>query len=111
MGISPQVSTVTVTTAGTRAQASASSRYVVAVYVEALKTNSGVIYVGNSSVSSALYTAALSAGAGFGITADSHGRVSTTSVGPEIQLSSIWFDTSSSGDKVQVTYFERVGTA
>ncbi len=109
MGIGPNVNTVTVTTAGTRTRVTSATTYVISIYVEALKTNSGIIYVGDSAVSSTKYTTALTAGSGFGITSDAQGKPSTSAGGGEIQLNSWYFDTSSSGDKVQVTYFERVG--
>jgi hypothetical protein len=103
MGLAPHTSTVTVTTAGTRVRGTATSTYVISVYIEALKTNSGVIYAGESTVSATSYMCALTAGSGFGISTDGHGRSS----GPEFQLSSLWYDSSVSGDKVQVTYFYR----
>ena len=102
------ISTVTVTTAGTRVRNTATSNYATAVYVEALKTNTGVIYVGGSSVGSASYATALAPGQGWGVSVDGKGRPSSTTGGSEIQLSSIYFDSSVSGEKVQVTYFTRV---
>lgn len=63
-----------------------------------------IIYVGDSTVSSTKYIAALSAGAGFGISTDARGRL-----GGELQLSSLWYDSSVNGEKVQVTYLQRTG--
>lgn len=109
MGVGPQVSTITVTTAGTRTQIVSATTYVVAVYIEALKTNTGVMYVGDSAVSSTKYSSALAAGAGFGIAIQGYGRVSSSGGGPELQLNSLYLDASVSGEKVNVTYFTRVG--
>lgn len=112
MGVAPHVSTVTITTAGTRVQgAGTSSKYVNSVYVEALKTNTGVIYVGDSSVSSTLYMCALSAGAGFTISVDTHNKVGGSTSGPELQLNSLYFDCSVSGEKCQMTYLNRIDNA
>lgn len=104
MAVSPTNETKTVTTAGTRVRMTTTSTYVISVYIEALKTNTGVIYVGGSDVSSTKYIAALSAGVGFGISTDARGRL-----GGEFELSSLWFDSSVSAEKVQVTYLQRTG--
>ncbi len=105
MGIAPINSTVSVATAGTRVQVSATSALAISVYVEALKTNAGVVYVGGSDVSATKYIAALSPGAGFGISTDARGRI-----GGEFQLSTLWVDSATSADKVQVTYLARTGS-
>lgn len=105
MAISPINSTVTITTAGTRVQVSSASQPVISVYVEALKSNTGVIYLGVSDVSSTKYIAALAAGQGFGISTDARGRL-----GGELQLSTLWADSSVNGDKLQVTYLVRTGS-
>ena len=104
------ITTVTVATAGTRAQAQAASQYCISVYVEALKTNTGVIYGGDISVSATQYTAALTAGSGFVISTDAQGKASGA-YGGEFQLNSLYFDTSVSGSGVQVSYLTRVGPA
>lgn len=108
MAVGPKVSTLTVTTAGTRARANAgTSQFCVSIYFEALKTNAGVIYIGDSSVSSTLYAAALTAGSGFGVSFNNYGRTGSTGAG--LQLNAWYADASNSGDKVQVTYIERLG--
>lgn len=111
MGVIPVNSTVTVTTAATRVRGTATSTYVTSVYVEALSTNSGSIFVGVADVTSTKYIAKLTAGQGFTIGVDAQGSVGSSTGGGEIQLNSIYFDTSSSGDKVQMTYLQRVGIA
>lgn len=109
MGIGPNLSVITVSTAGTRTRIIVPSTYVVSFYVEAATANAGKIYFGDSTVTSTKYTTALSAGAGFGVASDAQGRPATSAGGGEIQLNSFWVDASSSGDKVMLTYFERVG--
>ena len=109
MGLKPHVGTVTVTTSGTRAQlANSTGVYCVSVYVEADGGNGGTLYVGDNSVSSTTYMTALAKGAGFGMSTDAQGKPGSPTGGGEISLSSLWFDTSNSGDKVHVTYFNRV---
>jgi len=105
MGIKPVVSTITVAAAGTRGVVVAVSKTAISVYFEALTTNAGTIYVGDSTVSSTKYSSALAAGAGFGISTDAQGRV-----GGELQLNTFYVDCSNSGDKVQMTYLERTGS-
>jgi hypothetical protein len=105
MGIAPVNATATVTTAGTRVQVNSSSVLVISLYVEALKTNTGVIYLGLSDVSATKYIAALSPGQAFGISTDARGRL-----GGEAQLNVYYLDSSVSGEKAQVTYLQRTGS-
>jgi predicted RecA/RadA family phage recombinase len=111
MGIVPSISTKTVATAGTRVQAGTAGTYVTSIYFEALKTNTGVIYVGDISVSSTLYMTALSAGSGFTVTTNHNVRPGSSSGGNEVNLGSLYVDAGTSGDKVQVSYMQRLGTA
>ncbi len=104
MALKPNVSTLTVATAGTATVCSAASQPVISVYFEALGTNTGTIYIGDSTVSSTKYITALAAGAGFGISTDAKGRL-----GGELQLSTLSANASVSGDKVQMTYLVRTG--
>lgn len=107
MGIKAINASKTVTTAGTRVQVSTSATYVTSIYFEALGTNTGYIYVGDSSVSSTVHIARLSAGQSFTIAVDvttGHG------VGSELNLSDYWVDSSVNGEKVQVTYLQRTGS-
>lgn len=110
MGVKPINATKTVTTAGTRVQFTATSTYATSIYFEALKTNSGVIYIGDSTVSATKYIAALPAGVGFTFAADSFGRAGSANGGTELQLSTLYADCSVSGEKVQWTYLQRVGS-
>lgn len=77
----------TITTAGTRVQL-ASNSLSQGVVVEAPSTNTGVIYVGGSNVSSTVYGAELQPGQSTGI------AVNNTNL--------IWADTASNGNKVAV---------
>lgn len=110
MGVKPIQTTKTVTTAGTRVQVDSTAPYVTSCYFEALKTNTGVIYIGNSTVSATNYMAALSAGAGFSFSADAFGRVGSASGGSELAVGTLYIDSSVSGEKVQFTYMQRIGS-
>jgi len=110
MGVKPIVAVKTVATAGTRVQAVSGNVYVTSCYFEALKTNTGVIYVGDSAVSSTNYIAALSAGVGFSFAADSFGRVGSANGGTELNASTLYVDAGTSGDKVAFTYLQRLGS-
>lgn len=104
--LKPIVATKTVTTAGTQIQSTTNTALAVtSVYYEALASNTGNIYIGDADVSSTLYIAKLAAGEGFTIAIDNNGGRATT--GSEIQLSSIWIDSSVNGEKVQMTYIQR----
>lgn len=107
MGITPVNTVKTVTTAGTRVQLTTSTIHAPIIYFEGLKTNTGYIYVGLSDVSSTQYITCLSAGEGLTLSPDGVGNVRPVS--GEINLSSIWFDSSVSGEKVMITYIQRVG--
>lgn len=103
MGVKPKVASKTVTTAGTRVQLTTSALLAPSFYIEALGTNTGFIYVGDSSVSSTLYMARLSAGQGFSLSGVSEGR----GIGGEISLSTIWIDSSVNGEKALWSYLDR----
>lgn len=104
--IKPVVTTKTVIAGGTRVQSTTNTAIAVtSVYFEAVDTNAGTIYIGDSAVSSTVYIAKLAAGEGFTIAIDNNGGRATT--GSEIQLSSLWVDASAGGDKVQMTYLQR----
>lgn len=111
MAITPTLITVTVTTAGTRTQVTTDTDIKPkSVYFEALASNTGVIYIGGSTVSSTSYYARLpvpstSSSPSWSITGTEGGRISGTG----IQLSNFWVDSSVSGEKVQVTYIYEVG--
>lgn len=109
MGIAPVNASKTVTTAGTRVQFTTSNIYCTSIYVEALSSNTGNIYVGTSSVSSTVYIAKLAAGQGFSMTTDNH-SAGSSSGGSEYNLSFLYFDSAVSGEKVLVTYQQRVGS-
>lgn len=104
--ITPTNVTKTVTTAGTRVQVTSSSAEKPAsIYFEALATNTGVIYIGLSDVSSTKYIARVAAGVGFGLSTDSNGAARVS--GTNLRLSDFWLDAGTSGDKIQVTALPR----
>lgn len=98
-----------VTTAGTRVQLTATTTILpTSVYFEPLASNTGVIYIGDSAVSSTNYMFRLTipsttANSSIALSAPD-GRMS----GVGIQLSNFWIDSSVSGDSVVCTYsYER----
>jgi hypothetical protein len=106
MGVKPIISTVTVTTAATRVAISSTDLYVSSVYFEALGTNTGYIYIGDSVVSSTAYMTRLAAGVGFAQSIDTTGG----KTGVEINLKHYYVDSSVSGEKVQMSYMQRTGS-
>jgi len=109
MAITPINASLTNTTAGTRTQiVSDTDIKPTSVYVEALGSNTGFIYLGLVTVSSTVYIARLSAGQGFTIQSDGiGGRGRLGGVG--IQLSSLYIDSAVNGEKVLVTYQYPIG--
>lgn len=96
-----QLGQVTVTSAGTRVQITATSTPTYYVTIQADPGNSGTIYVGDSSVSSTVCAAALSAGASIRIEGPKY-RNSTD----EVVLSDIYVDASANSQKVNVGYLK-----
>ncbi len=108
MAVIPVNATVTVTTHGTRAQVNGTAGILpTSIYFEALKTNTGNIYVGLSDVSATKYIACLPAGNSFSLTSDgiAQGRLS----GMGLKLASFYVDSSVDGEKIQVTYMFNQG--
>ena len=89
----------TVTAAGTQEQLSTSNIKVLAVTISAERSNTGFIYVGDSTVSSTNYGVDLDAADSVTFTAPDmgikHGNIS---------LEDIWIDCSVSGDGVAAMY-------
>lgn len=104
MGLKPVVTTLTVTTTGTRVQVSSTSQLAYKVRFESV---AGTIYLGDSTVSATKYMAKLTAGVGIELTGYIQGGPNMGS----FQLSSFYIDCVTNGDKCQVTYFEREGNA
>lgn len=107
MAITPVNAALTVTTAGTRVQVTATTTIKPSsVYFEALGSNTGFIYIGLATVSSTVYIARLSAGQGFSLNSDAgSGHLGASG----IQLSALYADSSVNGEKVQVTYMYNQG--
>lgn len=110
MGLKPVILTKTVTTAGTEIAVSSTDLYVTTVYFEALSTNTGVIFVGDLNVTSTLYMTRLAAGAGFSLSVPSPIMPGSSSGGNELNLKHLYVDCSVNGEKVQVSYLQRVGS-
>jgi hypothetical protein len=103
MAITPIHATLTVTTAGTRVQANTDTDLKPhSIYIEASGANTGFIYVGLVTVTSAIYFTRLAAGEGFSLAAEGTARSG-------IQLSSIYIDSSVNGEKAQLTYLYSTG--
>jgi hypothetical protein len=110
MAITPVNAAVTVTTAGTRVQMSSDVDYKPAsVYVEALGSNTGYIYVGLSNVSSTVYISRLAAGEGLTIEVPGAGGANYRAGSQGIQLSTLYIDSSVNGEKAQLTYLYAQG--
>lgn len=90
----------TVTTAGTRVQASATSIFTPDVTVQALASNTGVIYVGDVTVSS---TAGIALTAGQSVSFS----IEPAGLGNDIDLSLVYLDSSVNGEKANVMYTKR----
>lgn len=88
-----------VTTAGTQEVLTSLTRSVMSVVIQAESTNTGIIYVGESSVSSASYGTELAAGDSIAFKMQDFG-----SVVMKVKLDSIWLDCSVNGDGVSVLY-------
>ena len=109
MALKIQRSTVTVATAGTRTQITSSSTYAVWAYFESV---AGTIYLGDSGVSSTNYMCKLAAGVGREINLTAlNMRTSVSGTGAALQLNTLYADSAGNGDKLQVTYLERLGTS
>lgn len=111
MGIKPIIASKTVTTAGTRVQFTATAIYATSIYVEALGSNTGFIYVGDSTVSSTVYAARLGAGQGISFAIDGDPKASAATGGNEYNLNFLYIDSSVNGEKALVTYQQRVGVS
>lgn len=94
---------VTVTTAGTRVQVSATDTPITTILVQADPNNTGYIYVGDSSVSSTRASAALGPGQSEAITSDASGRAGWD----EYVLSDFYLDANTNGNKAYVSYIKR----
>jgi hypothetical protein len=110
MAQKPKVITVTVTTAGTEVRCitdpKSAYRYVPSAYFEALSTNTGNIFVGDSSVTSTNYSTLLEAKQGSLWNGDEVRELG----GPMknlIDLYHVWVDASVNGEKVLVTISEQ----
>lgn len=95
-----QLSQQTLTLAGTRQQITSAQTIAYSVLITATSTNAGNVYVGNVSVSSTNSAIVLAAGKSF-----QFGPIINAGAGAEkIDLSKIYWDGSSTGDKISISY-------
>lgn len=95
------VADLDIPTAGTRVQLSATATPVSAVIIQAKATNSGLIFVGDSSVS-ATRGISLAAGKALSLTCEE-----MAAEGEEFFLSDIYVDAATNGDDVKISYVKR----
>lgn len=95
------ISTVTVTTAGTRVQVTSSTIMVESVTIQGHETNTGYIYIGASDVAS---TKGLVVSAKESVTITGEQIRGTTET---FDLSDVWIDSSVNGEKARVIYQSR----
>lgn len=93
---------VTVAAAGTPVVLTSSEIRTPAVHIQAATTNTGVMYIGGSSLDATHRGVELSPGSGVEITGPTIGGKEE-----ELFLSEIKVDAATSGDKVLVSYFVR----
>lgn len=106
MAIGPNVSVITIATAGNATRAGTSGTGATSIYLEAPMSNTGYVYIGASDVSSSKYTACLAAGQGFTIAID--GQPVRPGAG-SLDVGLWYVTTSVNGEKCNVTYIDRMG--
>lgn len=94
--------TKTVTTAGTRVQLTTNTVKTPAISIQALRGNTNVVYVGNSTVSSTTHFISLAAGGTVVLDAEQYGLA-----GAHVDPSGIWLDSAVSGEGVMVGFMDR----
>ncbi len=107
MGLGLNIINKTVATAGSRVQLSTNTLYAQAIYFEALDSNLGSVYIGNSTVSSTAYMKKLIAGGGFSLNAAAGARIGAD--GGMLELSQIWIDSSTAAQVLCITYVNHIG--
>jgi hypothetical protein len=91
-----------VTTAGTRVQLTTTDTITSSVIIQAKNSNTGTIYVGDSTVSST-QGLELSPGESIAFTGDNRNEGQAD----ELVLSDIWLDSSVNGEGVQWAYYKK----
>lgn len=92
----------TVTTTGTREQLTTNGTKVGAITIQALRTNTNVVYVGDSTVSSSTHFQSLAPGGSIQIGMDSYGLGNAM-----VDMSKIWLDVVTSGEGVVFGFLDR----
>lgn len=107
MGIGINTFNKTVASAGTRVRLANSTLYAQSVFFEAHEANTGSIYIGNASVSTASYVKKLTAGNGFSINARQGSFIGTD--GGMIDLSQLYVDAGTAAQVLCVSYVLHIG--
>lgn len=94
-------------TAGTRVQVSSSALLAQAIIFEAHEANTGSVYIGNSTVSTASYVKALTSRNSFSITARQDARPGPD--GGMLDLSKFYLDAGTAAQVVCVSYVLHIG--
>ena len=102
MNLKPRIIAKEITTAGTREQLTTAGLTSPSVTIQALKGNTGVVYVGDELVS-ATNGIELSPGDSMSLGNNVLGSGDT-----KISLKDIWLDVATSADDVYAIYYERV---
>lgn len=90
-----------VTTAGTQVPLSSTTILARNICIQALASNTGSIYIGESDVSSSDFGVEITAGNSFSIELPSMGEAGSD----DIDLKDIWIDAETNGEGVSVTYY------
>jgi hypothetical protein len=110
MAVTPVNSTITVVTSGTEIQCTSDTNIrPTSVYFEAFATNTNPIFIGLSTVSTTVYIARLEAGQGFLLSVDGAGGLNYRAGTQGLQLSALYVDATTNGEKCQMTYMYATG--
>lgn len=108
MGIGITTFNVTVASAGTRVRVQTASQAAQAIIFESHEANTGSVYIGNSSVSTASYVKRITAGNSFSINALPGARPGPD--GGMLQLNQFYVDAGTAAQVVCVSYVLHLGT-
>lgn len=101
--VKPGHDTINIATAGTRVPLSATQKIVISLQIQADPANAGVIYIGDSTVSSSSKGVALAAGNSQSIEMPSMGQAGSY----EFDLSQIYVDAANNNEDVHILYYVR----
>lgn len=107
MGIGITTFNKTVSTAGTRVRLSTNTLYAQSVFFESHEANTGSLYIGNVSVSTASYVKRLTAGNGFSMNARQGAFIGVD--GGMIDISQLYVDAGTAAQVLCVSYVLHIG--